>query len=56
MATSMLAVLPELVSKFDDEVENYSFPAKQTLRLKKVMGFEQHRLAKESSTVSDFAV
>ena len=54
--TSMLAVLPELVSKFDDEVENYSFPAKQTLRLKKVMGFEQHRLAKESSTVSDFAV
>ena len=54
--TSMLGVLPEKVSKFDDEVENFTFPVQQTLRLKKIMGFEQHRLAKESTTVSDFAV
>ena len=54
--TSMLAVLPETVGFFDDEVDNYSFPPKQTLRLKKVMGYDQHRLAKETSTVSDFAV
>ncbi len=54
--SSMLGILPETVSRFDDEVGNYAFPAKQTLRLKKVMGYEQHRLAKESSTVSDFAV
>ena len=45
--TSMLAVLPETVGFFDDEVDNYSFPPKQTLRLKKVMGYDQHRLAKE---------
>lgn len=54
--TSMLGILPETISYFDDEVENYSFPAKQTMRLKKVMGYKQHRLAKDSSTVSDFAV
>ena len=54
--SSMLGVLPETVGHFDDEVNNYSFPAKQTLRLKKVMGYEQHRLAKDTSTVSDFAV
>lgn len=54
--SSMLGILPETVSRFDDEVGNYSFPERQTLRLKKVMGYEQHRLAKESSTVSDFAV
>lgn len=53
---SMLGILPETVGRFDDEVGNYAFPAKQTLRLKKVMGFNQHRLAKETSTVSDFAV
>lgn len=53
---SMLGILPETVSCFDDEVDNYSFPPKQTLRLKKVMGYDRHRLAKESSTVSDFAV
>jgi len=54
--TSMLGILPETIGYFDDEVDNYSFPAKQTMRLKKVMGYNQHRLAKESSTVSDFAV
>ncbi len=54
--TAMLGILPEKESLFDDEVDNYSFPAKQTLRLKKVMGFHKHRLSKQTSTVSDFAV
>ena len=54
--SSMLGILPETIGYFDDEVNNYSFPAKQTMRLKKVMGYKEHRLAKESSTVSDFAV
>ena len=51
----MLGVLPETIGHFDDEVENYSFPVKQTMRLKKVMGYNQHRLAKDTSTVSDLA-
>lgn len=54
--SSILGVLPETVGLFDDEVNNYSFPSTQTMRLKKVMGFKQHRLANEKSTVSDFAV
>lgn len=54
--SAMLGVLPETVGFFDDEVHNYSFPEKQTMRLKKVMGYNQHRLSKETSTVSDFAV
>ena len=54
--SSMLGILPETIGNFDDEVDNYSFPAKQTMRLKKIMGYNQHRLAKETSTVSDFAV
>lgn len=54
--TSMLGILPETISFFDDEVNNYSFPPKQTMRLKKIMGYNQHRLAKTESTVSDFAV
>lgn len=53
---SILGILPEKESFFDDEVDNYSFPVKQTMRLKKVMGFNKHRLAKETSTVSDFAI
>lgn len=54
--SSMIGILPATIGYFDDEVDNYSFPAKQTMRLKKVMGYNQHRLAKETSTVSDFAV
>lgn len=54
--SGILGVLPETVSYFDDEVENYAFPPKQTMRLKKVMGFERHRLAKEDSTASDFCI
>lgn len=54
--SSMLGILPEKESFFDDEVGNYSFPEKQTLRLKRVMGYEKHRISKESSSASDFAV
>ena len=54
--TSILGVLPEKESLFDDEVGNYDFPEKQTLRLKRVMGYEKHRISKETSAASDFAV
>lgn len=54
--SSMLGILPATESFFDDEAGNYSFPVRQTMRLKKIMGFEKHRLARESSTVSDFGV
>ena len=54
--SSILTVLPEKESFFDDEVENYSFPVKQTIRLKKTMGYNKHMLAKESTTVTDLAM
>lgn len=54
--TSMLGILPEQEIFFDDEAGNYSFPKKQTLRLKRVMGYEKHRISKPSSSASDFAV
>ena len=53
---SILGVLPETVANFDDEIGNYSFPPSQTMRLKRVMGYKQHRLAKDSSTVADYGV
>ena len=54
--SSILGILPEKIGLFNDEVDNYTFPAKQTMRLKKIMGFNAHRLSKETTTVSDFAV
>lgn len=52
----ILTVLPEREIYFDDEVGNYSFPEKQTMRLKKTMGFEKHRIAKPETSSSDLAV
>lgn len=54
--SSILGVLPEQEIFFEDEVGNYSFPEKQTLRLKRVMGYEKHRISKTTSAVSDFVV
>ena len=54
--SSILGIVPDRESLFDDEVGNYSFPVKQSMRLKKIMGFNKHRLSKASSTTSDFAV
>ena len=53
---AMLGIIPETIGYFDEEASNYSFPIKQTMRLKKIMGYDKHRLSKETSTVSDFAV
>lgn len=54
--SSILGILPEKLGMFDDEVENYTFPAKQTMRLKKVMGFHAHRISKQTTAVSDFTI
>lgn len=54
--SSILSVLPQDEILFEDEAENYDFPVKQTMRLKRIMGFKMHRVSKDTSTVSDFAV
>lgn len=54
--SGILSILPETESYFDNEVDNYDFPPKQTMRLKKVMGFNKHRLSKKESTASEFCI
>lgn len=55
--SGVLGILPETEYCFDDEIKNYhTFPEKQTRKLKKVMGFDRHRIAKKESTASDFCI
>lgn len=54
--SGMLTVLPENEVYFEEEVGNYSFPEKQTLRLKKAMGYEKHRIAKPETASSDMCL
>ena len=54
--SGMLAVLPPLEVKFDDEIANYSFSERQSLKLKKVMGYNKRRLAPPEMCASDLCL
>lgn len=54
--SGILTVFPEQEYFFSEEASNYSFPVQQTMRLKKIMGYEKHRIAKPETTVSDLCV
>lgn len=51
--TGILSVVPQNEVFFDDEIENYSFSAAQCTQLKKVMGYNKHRLCKTNACISD---
>lgn len=52
----ILSVLPANEVAFEDEMHNYDFSPKQSLRLKSVLGFGKHRIVKGPACVSDLAV
>lgn len=51
--SGLLSVVPQTAVRFEEEVGNYTFPEKQTLRLQKVMGYKQHCVVKDTTAVSD---
>lgn len=51
--SGVLTIVPKNVVKFDDEVNNYTFSPKQTLKLKKIMGYEERRIAPSGVCTSD---
>ncbi len=54
--TGILTILPKRVVTFEEEMGNYNFPEKKSLRLKKIMGYNTHRIAVERQCSSDFCV
>jgi 3-oxoacyl-[acyl-carrier-protein] synthase-3 len=54
--TGILSILPANEVSFEDEMHNYDFSPKQSLRLKSVLGFGKHRIVKGPACVSDLAV
>jgi 3-oxoacyl-[acyl-carrier-protein] synthase-3 len=52
--TGIISILPKNEYDYDDEVS--AFATVQTRRLKKIMGFNKRRAAKENSTTSDFCI
>ena len=55
--SGLLTVVPRHVAYFEDEVANYAFPPKSSLKLQKMFGLKSHRyLTDESVTGSDLAL
>ena len=51
--TDIVSVVPSDVSMFVDEISNYNFSKAKSLKLKDVIGFDQHRLAPPDTTAAD---
>jgi len=51
--TDIVSVVPSQISKYEDEIENYSFSRAKCMKLKEIMGFDEHRITSENVTASD---
>jgi len=54
--TGILTILPEKEVAFEDEISNYGFTTKQSMKLKMVMGFDKRRVVEPGTSVSDLCV
>jgi 3-oxoacyl-[acyl-carrier-protein] synthase-3 len=54
--TGILSVVPKNVVRFEEEIDNYNFSRKQSIRLKKIMGYDEHRIANGNVCISDLCV
>ena len=53
--TSVCAVVPSKISKFEDEIKEYPFSERSSRKLAKTMGFKEHRIAPADVTLIDLA-
>lgn len=54
--SGILSILPKKESYFEEELLNYTFTPSQSMRLKKIMGYEKHRIVKPSTATSDLCI
>src|SRR5206468_2162119 len=51
----LLAIVPANERSFVDEMANFNFPLKRSLKLQEVMGYDKHRIVDGPVCVSDLA-
>lgn len=54
--TGILSVVPKNTIKFEEEIDNYNFSKKQSMKLKKIMGYGEHRIVEKDTCVSDLCI
>lgn len=51
--TGILSIVPQNEVLFEEEIGNYAFSEAQCMQLKKVMGYNRHRMCKTPACISD---
>jgi 3-oxoacyl-[acyl-carrier-protein] synthase-3 len=54
--SGILTIVPANERSFVDEMANFNFPEKRSLKLKEVMGYDKHRIVDGPVCVSDLAI
>lgn len=54
--SGILSIIPEKKVRFKDEISNYNFTEKQSIKLGKIMGYGTQRIVDSKTTVSDLCV
>lgn len=50
----IISIIPENISFFDDEIDQYNQGNASSVKLKKAMGYSQHSICSSDATISDF--
>src|SRR5574344_1947781 len=51
--TGLVTIVPKNIVKFDDQIENFNFSPKQSMKLKLIMGYNETRIAEKGVCSSD---
>lgn len=54
--SGILTVVPRKVVKFEDEMAEFNFSPAKSMKLKIAMGYNEHRIAAQGQTSSDFCI
>ena len=54
--TGVLSILPKREITFEEEMSNYNFSEAKSLKLKRAMGYNKHRVASDGQCSSDFCI
>ena len=54
--SSLVTVVPKKELYFDDEIDQFNFAKANSMKLKKIMGFNKHRIVEDGTCASDLCV
>lgn len=54
--SAIITALPKDEFFYDDEIANYNFPPKKSMKLKELMGYNKHRMVPNDMMASDMAI